>query len=138
MPFKINVSHNGKAYKLESENEVLIGKRIGESIDGDELDENLKGYKLLITGSSDIAGIPGFKGLEGQGYHRKLLTYGKGMRDRRKGIRLRKTLRGDEISTKIVQINMNVLKEGNKKFEGLVKKEVPTEEKQVEQVEVTS
>lgn len=132
--FKINISHQGKTYKLETENEVLFGKKVGESIDGNELDENFKGYKLIITGSSDIAGIPGFKGLEGQGYHRKLLIYGKGMRDRRKGIRLRKTLRGEEISTKTVQINMNVIKEGNKKFEELVKKEITAEEKQVEQV----
>ena len=132
MPFKINVSHNGKTYKLESENEVLLGKKIGESIDGNELNENFKGYKLFITGSSDIAGIPGLKGLEGHGYHRKLLTYGKGMKDRRKGIRLRKTLRGDEISAKTVQINMKVLKEGNKKFDELVKKEEKSEEKQIE------
>lgn len=127
--FKINISHQGKTYKLETENEVLFGKKVGEFIDGNELDENFKSYKLLITGSSDIAGIPGFKGLEGQGYHRKLLTYGKGMKDRRKGIRLRKTLRGEEISSKTVQINMKVIKEGNKKFEELVPKKQKEEEK---------
>ena len=132
MPFKINVSHNGKTYKLETENEILIGKKIGETIEGDEINENLKNYVLKITGTSDIAGMPGIIGLEGFNYHRKLLTYGKGMKDRRKGIRLRKTLRGEEISNKTVQINTIVIKEGDNGFDELVKK--PVSEKEEKQV----
>ena len=31
MAFKINVSHKGKTYKLETENEALVGKKIGET-----------------------------------------------------------------------------------------------------------
>ena len=116
MVFKINVSHNGKTYKFETESEIPVGKKIGETIQGGDLDDNLKGYDLEITGTSDLSGIPGFKGLEGPGYHRKLLTYGKGMKDRRKGIRLRKTNRGEEISLKTHQINSIVKKEGDKKF----------------------
>ncbi len=123
MPFKINLSSKGKTYKIESENEFIIGKRIGDKIDGKNLDDNLKGYELEITGTSDLSGIPGFKGLEGTSYHRRLLKYGKGMRDRRKGIRLRKTNRGEEISLKTSQINIKVLKEGDKKFDDLLVKE---------------
>ena len=100
MPFKINISHNGKTYKLETENEALIGKKIGETIEGNEIGDVLKNYVLKITGTSDIAGIPGIIGLDGFNYHRKLLTYGKGMRDKRNGVRLRKTLRGEKISDK--------------------------------------
>lgn len=121
--FKINVSHKGKTYKAETENEFLIGKKIGEEILGSEINDNLSGYSLKITGTSDVSGIPGFKDLQGQGYHRVLLKRGKGMRDTRKGIRLRKTIRGEEISSKTHQINTKVLKEGNKKFEELIKKE---------------
>ncbi|MEK6860257.1 MAG: S6e family ribosomal protein [Nanoarchaeota archaeon] len=123
MPFKINISEKGKTYKLESENEVLIGKKIGEELEGDEISDDLKGYKLEIKGTSDIAGIPGAKGLEGSTYHRKLLKFGFGMKDKRKGIRLKKTLRGEEISAKTSQINMVVKKEGHKKFSELIKKE---------------
>jgi len=123
MVFKINISHKGKSFKIETESENLIGKRIGEKIDGKEISNELKGYELEITGTSDVAGIPGIKGLEGSIYYRKLLKYGKGMRDRRKGIRLRKTLRGEEISSKTVQINLKVIKEGEKKFEEFLKKE---------------
>lgn len=116
MAFKINVSDKGKTIKLESENENLIGKRIGEKIEGSDLGEELNGYELEITGTSDISGIPGQKGLEGASYHRKLLTFGHGMKDRRKGMRLKKTLRGEEISPKTIQINTIVKKHGNKKF----------------------
>ena len=128
MPFKINISNKGKTYKLEIESEALIGKKIGEQLDGNEISDDLKGYNLEITGTSDISGIPGKKGLEGNIYHRKLLTLGFGMKDRRKGIRLKKTLRGEEISAKTIQINAIVLKEGHKKFEELIKKEEKTGE----------
>ena len=128
MAFKINVSHNGKTYKLESENEIVVGKIIGETISGSELNENLEGYELEITGTSDLSGIPGFKNLEGPGYHRILRTRGVGMHDTKNGVRLRKTNRGEEISLKTHQINTKVLKEGSKKFEDLIKKEEPIAE----------
>ena len=126
MPFKINISDKGKTYKVETENEVLVGKKISEIIQGSDISSDLKGYELLITGHSDLSGIPGFKGLEGDLYHRNLLKFGPGMKDRRKGIRLRKTQRGEVISSKTYQINTIVKKQGDKKFQDLFKKE-PTE-----------
>jgi len=131
MAFKINVSLKGKTYKVEVENEFLVGKRIKERVDGGNFDDNLKGYELEITGSSDLSGIPGFKGLEGPGYHRRLLTYGPGMKDRGKGLRLRKTNRGEEVSLKTHQINMKVIKEGEKKFGELVGKKEGGEDSEV-------
>lgn len=121
MVFKINVSHNGKAFKAETENEYLVGKKIGDKIEGNEVSEALKGYELKITGTSDLSGIPGFVGLEGSGYHRRLLTYGAGMKNRGKGIRLRKSNRGEEISLKTHQVNVKVAKEGATKFDDLGK-----------------
>ncbi len=120
MAFKINVSHKGKTFKVEIESEVLVGKKIGESVKGEDVDESLKGYELVITGTSDLSGIPGFKGLEGSSYHRRLLTFGSGMKNKRKGVRLRMTNRGEEISLKTHQINIKVVKEGEKKFGDLV------------------
>jgi len=119
MAFKVNISKDGKTYKLETESEAVVGKKIGETIKGEDIDASLKGYELEITGTSDNSGHPGFKGLEGTAYHRKVLTYGTGMHDRRKGIRLRRLQRGEEISLKTVQINTKVLKEGETKFEEL-------------------
>jgi small subunit ribosomal protein S6e len=122
MAFKINISYKGKTIKFETENENIIGKKIGEVISGSDISEELSGYELEIRGTSDISGIPGQKGLEGASYHRKLLTFGHGMKDRRKGIRLKKTLRGEEISQKTMQINTIVKKQGHKKFEDLINK----------------
>ncbi|MFA7708096.1 MAG: S6e family ribosomal protein [Candidatus Pacearchaeota archaeon] len=123
MPFKVNLSHKGKTFQLETESENLVGKKIGETITGEDITPELNGYELEITGTSDIAGLPGFKGLEGTAYHRRLLTRGPGMHSPIKGIRLRKTNRGEEISLKTSQINTKVLKQGNKKFEEFSKKE---------------
>jgi len=139
MPFKINISHKGKTFKIESESEVIVGKKIGEIIKGEDIANNLDGYELEITGTSDISGLPGFKGLEGSGYHRRLLTFGTGMKNRKKGIRLRKTNRGEEISLKNVQINTKVIKEGKSKFNDLFAKPEAEEKKEVpeEKVEET-
>ena len=120
MAFKINVSHNGKTFKVETEDEFLVGKKIGETLKGEDIDEGLKGYELIVSGTSDLSGIPGFKGLEGAGYHRRLLTHGSGMKDTRKGIRLRRSSRGEEISLKTHQVNIKVVKVGEKKFSELV------------------
>jgi len=121
MAFKINISNKGKSHKLETESEAIVGKKIGEIIQGKDIAPELQGYELEITGTSDIAGIPGFKGLEGNAYHRRLLTLGPGMKNRQKGLRLRKTNRGEEISLKTSQINLIVKKQGEKKFDELIK-----------------
>tara|TARA_Y100000310_G_scaffold162257_1_gene162241 strand:- start:302 stop:721 length:420 start_codon:yes stop_codon:yes gene_type:complete len=134
MPFKVNISDKGKTHKLETESEIVVGKKIGETLKGEEISPDLKDYELEITGTSDIAGLPGFKGLEGAAYHRRLLTKGPGMHNTKKGIRLRKTNRGEEISLKTSQINCKVLKQGDKKFEQLLSpaKEKPEELKKEE------
>ena len=132
MAFKVNVSQKGKTYKEETESEDLVGKNIGETIKGEDVSDNLKGYKLKITGTSDIAGIPGFQGLEGNQYHRVLRSLGPGMKNRKKGLRLRKTNRGEEISLKTIQVNTIVEKEGTKKFDQLFTKEESAKTEQLE------
>jgi small subunit ribosomal protein S6e len=129
MVFKINVAHEGKTFKVESEDENLVGHSIGDRIDGKEFSSDLEGYELEITGTSDRAGFTGMADIEGPGLKRVLLGYGKGMHKKPKGerkvnrkpkgLRLRKTVRGREISLDTVQINSKVLKEGSKKFDSL-------------------
>ena len=126
MAFKTNLSHKGKTLKLETEDQKLVGYSIGDKINGKEFSKDLEGYEIEITGTSDKAGFAGFKEIEGQNLRRVLLKYGKGMHKkpkgegkinrRPKGLRLRKTVRGKEISLETIQINSKVLKEGNKKF----------------------
>ena len=102
---------------MEKDADFSIGKAIGDKIEWKELGNEFDGYEFEITGGSDIAGFPLSKDVEGIGLKRVLLTRGWGMHDKRKGVRLRKTVRGKVISDKTVQINMKVLKEGKKKLE---------------------
>lgn len=149
MPFKINISHKGKTLKKEIENEELIGKKIGETIDGRDISGDLVGYELEITGTSDKAGFPGKKDIGGAELKRVLLTKGfslktkpKGLKKKPvrmpKGLRFKKTVRGNMISKDTMQINTKVNKEGTKKFEELLpKKEVKAEEKAEKKEEKT-
>ena len=142
MPFKINIANKGKTFKLESESEAVVGKKIGEPIKGEDISQDLAGYELEIRGTSDKAGFCGLKRVSGPGLKRVLLSYETGMHKRPKkegkkartnktpkGLRLKKTVRGREISMETVQINAIVSKEGKKKFEELfAPKEAPVEE----------
>jgi len=129
MAFKINVAHKGKTFKVEIEDEKLVGYSIGDTIKGEELSEDLTGYKLEITGTSDKAGFMGYSEINGPDLHKILLGYGRGMHMKPKGekktnkkpngLKLRKTVRGKEISLFTIQINTKVLTEGTKKFEAL-------------------
>ena len=141
MAFKINVAHKGKTFKVESENEGLAGYSINDKIDGKEFSDLLEGYELLITGTSDKSGFMGVADIQGPNLHKVLLGYGPGMKKKPKGetkinrkpkgLRLRKTVRGREISSFTVQINTKVLKEGKKKFDSLF--ETPNEEEKKEE-----
>lgn len=112
MPYKLNISEKGKTYHLEAE--ALEGRKIGEIVKGNEIKSELVGYELEITGVSDSTGFPGFKEIEGENRRRLLLTKGKGMRDSRNGIRIKKTIRGNTIAKDISQINLKVIKQGEK------------------------
>lgn len=126
--FKINISDKtGKTYKLEIESEEIIGKELNDKIPGKEILPALEGYELEITGTSDSSGFTSHFSVPGTGLKRVLLTYGKAMHKRvrregkkkvsnpkPKGLRLRRSVRGKVISSDIVQINLKVLKAGNK------------------------
>ena len=119
MSFKVNVAHKGKTKKFETSNEDLVGTKIGDKIDGSMISADLEGYEVSVTGTSDKAGFMGRAELLGVGLKKILLKRGKGMWDNRKGVRRRKTVRGNEISLDTVQINTKVEKEGKTKFDAL-------------------
>lgn len=130
MTFKLNISEkSGKTFKLELESESLSGKKLHDKIPGNEILGDLEGYEFEITGASDKAGFTSLKEVEGVGLKKVLLSYEKGMKKRPKkegkrkrsknkpkGLRLRKTVRGNTISPEIVQINLKVLNVGTKKL----------------------
>ena len=118
MPYKINIGNNGKTWKIESSSESFIGMRLGDKVDGNELSADLADYEFEIAGASDKAGFPSMKDVEGQALRGVLLKKGWGMHTSRpKGLRLRKTVRGNLISIDIVQLNLKVIKAGAKSFE---------------------
>jgi len=129
MVFKLNVSDMGKTFKLELESEFFIGKKIGDKISGREVLPDMGDYELEITGTSDKSGLPGKKEEEGPTLRRIMLTKGKFLRKTpHKGFRRRKTVRGNEISPAVVQINMNVVKKGAKPLEQIFSKGEKKEE----------
>lgn len=132
----MNISdETGKTYKLEADVKALEGKELHDKIDGLIISQDLEGYELKITGASDKAGFTAMENVEGVGLKRVLLTYGKGMKkrpkregkvkrskNRPKGLRLRKTVRGKVISDAIVQINFKVIKKGKKALKDIFEK----------------
>ncbi|MCS7123691.1 MAG: 30S ribosomal protein S6e [Candidatus Aenigmarchaeota archaeon] len=125
MNFKIVVSEpdSRKSYQLEIEQEkasFLIGKKIGDEIDGSLL--GLPGYVLKISGGSDKDGFPMVPFVEGPLRASVVLEKGPGYKPKKKGVRKRKTVRGNTISMDIVQINTKVIKKGEKSLEELIPK----------------
>jgi len=128
MVFKLNLSEkSGKTYHMDLESEELIGKALRDKIEGKDISPDLSGYEFEITGTSDKSGFTSMESVEGSALNRILLTLGKGLHRRPrkegkkkvsplapKGLRMRRTVRGRVISPEIVQINLKILKHGNK------------------------
>lgn len=91
---------------------ALVGKKIGDEIDG--LYVKLPGYRLKITGGSDKEGFSMRGDLIGINRRRILATEGHGFHPERKGLRRRRSSRGNTVTLDIVQVNLKVIKAGPK------------------------
>ena len=125
MPFKLAISdpETSKAIQYElddAKTNALIGKQVGDVIDGDVI--GLPGYKLKITGGSDSSGFPIRPDVHGSGKKRILIRGPPGFKPKQKGTAKRKTVRGRELSSIIVQVNMRVEEKGSAPLEELVMK----------------
>jgi len=112
---------SGRTYhiKLSGDSAVrLIGRRIGEEVPGELI--GLSGYVLKITGGTDKDGFPMLPSVHGPAKRRILLSGPPGFRPRRKGERRAKTVRGNVISEHTRQINMKVVKYGEKPIEEIL------------------
>ena len=128
--FKIVINDtNGKSYNFEVTGhhaQNIVGKKIGDVIDG--INVNLPGYKLAITGGTDGSGFPMRKDFAGGDRRRLLLSEGSAFHPvNAPGKRKRKSVRGNTVTSEIVQVNMKVTKSGSKPvadhFEGLAKQD---------------
>ena len=86
----------------EANAQVLVGVKIGETIDGARI--GLDG-KVVITGGSDRAGFPMRSDVQGSGKKYVLLTKGVGMRTESEGGKKRKLVRGNTLTEEIFQVN---------------------------------
>jgi len=85
----------------------LIGKKIGEIIEGATVD--LPAHKVKIMGGSDKDGVPMRPDVHGGVRRNVVLSGGSGFNPERKGERKRKTVRGNVITDEIVQVNMKIV-----------------------------
>jgi small subunit ribosomal protein S6e len=124
--FKVIVSDpeagTSKTVELEEARAApLIGKRIGETIDGSAID--LPGHKAQITGGSDKDGFPMRPSVHGGVRRRIVLSGGVGFNPQKEGMRRRKTIRGNVITDEIVQINAKITEKPKQAKEGKKTKE---------------
>lgn len=113
----------GKAYNMDVTGPKVnkfIGRPIGSEIDGETA--GLPGYKLIITGGTDKTGVPMRGDIPGQARRRILVAGGIGYHPAEDGMRRRKLLNGNEISSDMVQVNAKVAAYGEKTLDELAPK----------------
>lgn len=150
MVFKLDIGYKGKTYHVEAEASALVGKKLGDTVSGTDLKPELEGTEFIITGASDVSGFPASENVEGTGLSGELLTRGFGMKHihkqkktsnptPKKGLRLRRTIRGSTIGEDISQVNLKLTKEGSKPLPALLgieeKKKEDSKEKSAEDIQ---
>ena len=113
-----------KAYQkvlAEDKSNALVGKSVGEEIDGIFLD--LPGYRLKITGGSDNSGVPLRGDIDGNQRRKILMRKSVGFHPARDGQRRRKLIRGRNLNSEVSQINLKVIEYGPKSIEELLQPE---------------
>ena len=125
--FKLTISDTkGKSVTKElkdSDANPLLSLEIGA-----ETDASIVGFsgKIKITGGSDKSGVPMREDVHGAARKYVLLSKGVGLQDAEKGERVRKLIRGNQISEEIYQINC--------KFDGVIPvEEAPKAEESTEE-----
>ncbi len=136
MKLVIGNPKEGRTYQTEIDNEktvAFVNKKIGDKVDATSA--GLPGYSLEITGGSDKQGFPLRKNLHGTARKSILVSGGVGFNPKRKGLRCRKSIRGDVISLETEQLNTKVVEAGKKTIASLLGLEETKEEAPVEKKE---
>ncbi|MAS23098.1 MAG: hypothetical protein CMA44_02670, partial [Euryarchaeota archaeon] len=108
----------------------FLGKKIGDSVDGifvGDGEVSLGGFKLEMTGGSDLTGTPMRSDLDGGGRKKVLVSPSTGFKGHKivkkkggryrytyDGLRKRRAFRGNVISSDTRQINLKIVESGNK------------------------
>jgi len=132
----INDPKTGKSYQKVIDDKKLknlIGLKIGDEFDAGLID--IPGYRLQITGGSDKDGFPMRKGIHTTARIKILTVGGVGYNPPEKGVRKRKSVRGEIISEDIEQINAKIVKYGKQSVEEIlgIKKEEESANEEAQQ-----
>ncbi len=109
--FKVVIAdpESGKCEQKEASSDAakaLLGLKIGDTVSGELF--GLAGKTLVVRGGSDDCGFPMRSDLPGVQRKRILITKGTGFAGEGKGIRSRRTVAGNTIHPKTVQVNLTV------------------------------
>lgn len=131
MEIKVNIGDpkSGKTAKTILANDQakpLLNKKIGDKIKGDEIGFN--GYEFEISGGSDYCGFPMRKDVVGVARKKILIVGGVGLRHNVPGRKVRKTVAGNTVHPNTAQINLKIVKHGEKPLA----EEKPAEDKKEE------
>lgn len=120
----ISEPNDGMSYQRKVDGQHanrLIGKKIGEEVDG--IFVGLPGYKLEVTGGSDIDGFPMKQSIPGTGRKKVIGTEGVGFQSQSGGVKKKKSMRGNTVSDQINQVNLKVVESGPKAIPELMEEE---------------
>jgi len=117
MEIKVNIGDpkSGKTAKLVLANEQakpLLNKKIGDKIKGDEI--GFPGYEFEITGGSDYCGFPMRRDVVGVARKKILMVGGVGLRHNVPGRKVRKNVAGNTVHPNTAQLNLKIVKHGEK------------------------
>ncbi|KAI6182925.1 hypothetical protein M3Y97_00432800 [Aphelenchoides bicaudatus] len=129
---KLNIAYPAtgcqKLIELEDEKKfsIFLEKRMAQEVEADSLGDEWKGYILRITGGNDKQGFPMKQGVLTTGRVRLLLGKGHSCyRQRRKGERKRKSVRGCIVDSNLSVLSLAIVKKGDNEIEGLTDKTIP-------------
>jgi len=123
---KINISYPvtglQKVIEIDDDNKLraFYDKRMSHEVPGDHLGDDFKGYVFKISGGNDKQGFCMTQGVLTSGRVRLLMRDGMpGYRQRKRGERKRKSVRGCIVSSDLSVLNLVVVKKGDNDIEGL-------------------
>ena len=105
---------------------TFYDQRMAAEVEGDGLGDEYKGYIFRIAGGNDKQGFPMRQGILAD-YRVKILMQ-KGhacYRQRRKGERKRKAVRGCIVNADMAVLHLVVVKKGDEEIAGLTDREIP-------------
>ena len=126
LKFVINDPKTGKSYQKVHQAE-LLGTKIGDKVSGEVF--GLHDFEFQFTGGSDNAGFPMRSEINTPNRKSAFIGSGSGVNLNKKGVKIRKTVRGNTIGAATAQVNLKIIKYGKDSIDKALGIEVKKEEK---------